>query len=53
MLYRLVVVLHVVCVFGYPLAHGVSGAISFALKKERDIHRVRALLDLSTASVMS
>jgi len=50
MLYQLVVFLHVVCVFGYLLAHGVSAAVSFALKKERDIARVHALLDLSAAS---
>ncbi len=50
MLYHLVVFLHVFCVFGYLLTHGVSAAVSFALKKERDIHRVRALLDLSAAS---
>lgn len=50
MLYQLVVFLHVFCVFGYLLAHGVSAAVSFALKKERNILRVRALLDLSAAS---
>lgn len=50
MLYQLVVFLHVVSVLGYLLAHGVSAAVSFALQKERDIARVRALLDLSAAS---
>lgn len=50
MFYRLIVFLHVFCVFGYLLAHGVSAAVSFSLKKERDINRVRALLDLSAAS---
>ncbi|MDP1548094.1 MAG: hypothetical protein Q8L87_18945 [Anaerolineales bacterium] len=50
MLYQLVVFLHVVCVLGYLLAHGVSAAVSFALKKERDLQRIRALLDLSAAS---
>jgi len=50
MFYQLVVFLHVFCVFGYLLAHGVSAAVSFALKKERDINRVRAMLDLSGAS---
>lgn len=50
MLYQLVVFLHVLSVLGYLLAHGVSAAVSFALKKERDINRVRALLDLSAAS---
>ncbi len=50
MLYQIVVFLHVIFVFGYLLAHGVSAAVSFALKKERDIQRVRTLLDLSAAS---
>ncbi|MCK6568715.1 MAG: hypothetical protein DCC59_07295 [Chloroflexi bacterium] len=50
MLYQLVVFLHVACVLGYLLAHGVSAAVSFAIKKERDIARIRALLDLSAAS---
>ena len=50
MLYQIVVFLHVVFVFGYLLAHGVSAAVAFALKKERDLNRVRALLDLSAAS---
>lgn len=50
MLYQTVVFLHVIFVFGYLLTHGVSAAVSFAIKKERDINRVRALLDLSAAS---
>ena len=50
MIYQIVVFLHILCVFGYLLAHGVSAAVSFALKKERDIQRVRAMLDLSAAS---
>ena len=50
MLYQIVVFLHVVFVFGYLLVHGVSAAVAFALKKERDLNRVRALLDLSAAS---
>ena len=50
MLYKLVVFLHVIFVFGYLLAHGVSAAVAFALKKERNVQRIRALLDLSAAS---
>jgi hypothetical protein len=50
MLYKIVVFLHVISVFGYLLAHGVSAAVAFALKEERDLQRVRALLDLSAAS---
>lgn len=50
MLYQLFVFLHVVSVLGYLLAHGVSASTSYAIKKERDIKRIRALLDLSAAS---
>ena len=50
MFYQLVVFLHVVSVLGYLLAHGVSASVSYAIKKERDVNRIRALLDLSAAS---
>lgn len=50
MLYQTVVFLHVVFVFGYLLAHGVSAAVSFAIKKERDVNRIRVLLELSGVS---
>jgi small-conductance mechanosensitive channel len=50
MLYKLVVFLHVACVFGYLIAHGVSATVAFALKKERDIQKVRTMLELSERS---
>lgn len=50
MLYQLIVFLHVIVVLGYLLAHGVSASVSYAIKKERDVNRIRALLDLSAAS---
>lgn len=50
MLYQLVVILHVIFVFGYLLAHVVSASVSYAIKKERDVNRIRTLLDLSAAS---
>ena len=50
MLYKIIVFLHVISVFGYLLSHGVSAGVAFALKKERDIQRIRALLDLSAVS---
>ena len=50
MFYHLVVFLHVVSVLGYLLAHGVSASVSYAIKKERDVNRIRALLDLSATS---
>ncbi|MBI5965509.1 MAG: hypothetical protein HY863_18685 [Chloroflexi bacterium] len=50
MLYKFIVFLHVIFVFGYLLSHGVSAGVAFALKKERNIQRIRDLLDLSAAS---
>lgn len=47
MLYKLVVFLHVISVFGYLLAHGASVAVAFALKRERDIGKIKTLLELS------
>ena len=53
MLYKIVVFLHVVFVLGFLLAHGVSASISYALKRERDLTRIRAMLDLSAAAYPS
>lgn len=50
MLYQLVVLLHVISVFAYLLAHGVSAAVSYSIKKERDVNHIRALLNISEAS---
>jgi hypothetical protein len=50
MFYKLVVFLHVISVFGFLLAHGATVAVSFALKQQRDMAKIRALLDLSNTS---
>ena len=50
MLYKIIVLLHVISVLGFLLAHGVSASISYALKRERDMAKIRAMLDLSAAS---
>lgn len=42
MLNKLIVSLHVVSVFGFLLAHGASASISYALKRERDMPKIRA-----------
>ena len=47
MLYKLIVLLHVIAVFGYLLSHWASVAVAFALKKERNIQKIKALLELS------
>ncbi len=50
MLYKFVVFLHVISTFGFLLSHGGAASMAFALKRERDPQKVRALLDLSSAS---
>ncbi len=50
-LYPLLVVVHVAGAFLFALAHGVSLFVSFRLRRERELERVRALLDLSASTV--
>ncbi len=44
------VFLHVLGVFGFLLSHGASASVAFALRRERNLERVRALLELSLNS---
>jgi uncharacterized membrane protein len=46
------VFLHIVGVFGFLLAHGVSVGVSFRLRRERDPVRIYALLELSGSSML-
>jgi hypothetical protein len=48
--YNWVVFLHVVGAFTFVLAHGVSAGVALKLRREREIPRVQALLDLSSAA---
>lgn len=50
-MYRWWVFLHVVGGFGFFMAHGASAMAAIRLRQERDLDRVRALLDLSSASL--
>jgi hypothetical protein len=50
--YDLLVFLHLLGVFGFLGAHGVSAGVSVRLRKERDVGRLRALLDLSRSSLL-
>lgn len=50
MLYKIIVFLHVISVLGFLLSHGASASISYALNRERDMVKIRAMLDLSAAS---
>ncbi len=49
-MYSWIVFVHVLGVFGFLLAHGAATAISFKLRGEREVDRVRALLDLSRST---
>lgn len=49
-LYSIIVFLHVLGVFVFLLAHGSSNAVAFALRTERNMERVRALLMLSPST---
>ena len=46
-MYQWWVFIHIVGVVGFLLAHGVSVAVLFALRREREPGRIRALLTLS------
>ncbi len=50
-MYSWIVFLHVLGGFGFILAHGASAAVSFRLRRERNLERIRALLDLSGSSL--
>src|SRR5512142_86492 len=51
MLVRWLIFVHVFAAIAFFLFHGVSVAMAFRVRKETDFARIRALLDLSAASV--
>ncbi len=50
MVYRWIVFVHVGAALVFMLAHGASASVAFRLRRERDVARLGALLDLSGAS---
>lgn len=46
-MYSLFVFLHVLGVMGFMLAHGGTTVMTFQIQKERDLDRMRTLLDMS------
>jgi hypothetical protein len=50
-MYSWVVFLHVAGVFGFLLAHGVSVAVLFRLRTERERERISTLIELSSSSM--
>jgi hypothetical protein len=51
-MYQWLVFAHILGVFGFLLAHGTAAAVTFALRRQREVERVRALLDLSRGVTM-
>lgn len=49
-MYRWLVYLHVLGGLGFMLAHGASTFMAFQIRREREIPRLRALLDVSGAT---
>jgi hypothetical protein len=49
-MYPWLVFLHVISLFGFLMAHGVSAGVYFALRRERNIDHLRLLLQLSSGS---
>ncbi len=49
--YQYWVFLHVAGVLGFVMSHGVSVAVAFRVRKERDPARMLSLLQLSSASI--
>jgi len=52
-MYQWIVFLHILAVFWFLLAHGVSLYVAFRVQREKDIHGIRALLGLSASAVMA
>ena len=50
-MYNWIVYLHLLGIFGFLLAHGASASAAFALQRERNLDKVRALLELSASSI--
>jgi hypothetical protein len=50
-LIRWLVFLHVLSALTFFLAHGTSAAMAFRVRRETDIARIRAMLDLSEATI--
>lgn len=49
-MYHGLIFFHVIGIFGFLITHGAAASITFALRRERNIDRLRALLQLSAAS---
>jgi len=51
MMYQLLILAHLLGVFGFLMAHGISVGVAFTLRREREVARIQALLNLSSSSL--
>ena len=52
LLVRWLVFVHILAAISFFLAHGTSAAMAFQVRKETDLDRIRALLDLSWSTTI-
>jgi hypothetical protein len=50
-MYQFLVFLHVVSAFAFFMAHGASAVMAFQLRRESQLERIKAILDLSNAAL--
>jgi hypothetical protein len=50
-MYRWLVFLHILSAFAFFMAHGASAVMAFRLKREKNLERIKAILDLSNAAL--
>ena len=53
MLVQWLIYLHILATLTFFLAHGTSVAMAFKIRKETDIERIKAMLDLSGSTIMA
>src|SRR4030095_13724268 len=51
-LIRWLIFLHILSALTFYMAHGTSAAIAFKIRKETDVARIRAMLDLSWSTMI-
>jgi hypothetical protein len=49
---RWLVFIHILSALTFFLAHGTSAAMAFQIRKEKDIERIKAMLDLSNTTMV-
>jgi hypothetical protein len=50
-MYQFLVFLHIISAFTFFMAHGASAVMSFQIKRETELERIKAILDLSKAAL--